>query len=284
MKLMDRMDTLEEHLSPKELVILWMREAHEFGDLATYGRWLLEQPDDAYPLIRLPRLLYERSPVSGRRVCEPKEREALRGSYRDLLFLYHLHNQANERVLGCRQELLWRALWAAERRRTLLEQHRSLEAASARERKRAAFRRERDAFRESLTVWRGELSRLSDDLCALLGAAELLSDRYFAGEDLIFPEEFELLAKVAEELDALRFTDLLTFSTPAERTRLLAPLEGEDLAGDDDGEEIDYPPSPAARALARELVVLARAEAMATLGEHNRGVDLVAEWMRTVAR
>lgn len=129
MKLMDRMDTLEEHLSPKELVILWMREAHEFGDLATYGRWLLDQPEDAYPLIRLPRLFYEGSPVSKSRLCELKDQETLRASYRDLLFLYHLHSVLNELVRSVRQELIWRGLWAAERRRSLLGQQQAQDGA-----------------------------------------------------------------------------------------------------------------------------------------------------------
>ncbi|NLE73991.1 MAG: hypothetical protein GX604_05110 [Actinobacteria bacterium] len=31
---------------------------------------------------------------------------------------------------------------------------------------------------------------------------------------------------------------------------------------------------------ARQILVLARAEALAALGEHNRGVELVEEWMR----
>ena len=37
----------------------------------------------------------------------------------------------------------------------------------------------------------------------------------------------------------------------------------------------------AARSLARELVVLARAEALTQLGERDRGVDMVAAWMRS---
>ena len=36
----------------------------------------------------------------------------------------------------------------------------------------------------------------------------------------------------------------------------------------------------AALARARQILVLARAEALAALGEHNRGVELVEEWMR----
>ena len=56
MSLSRRLDDLEDHhLTPKEAVICWIREAHQFDSLLDYGRWLLEQPEDAYPLIRMPR-------------------------------------------------------------------------------------------------------------------------------------------------------------------------------------------------------------------------------------
>ena len=38
--------------------------------------------------------------------------------------------------------------------------------------------------------------------------------------------------------------------------------------------------APAAHALAQELVVMARSEALTTLGEHRQGVDVVEAWMR----
>jgi len=130
-------------------------------------------------------------------------------------------------------------------------------------------------------MWCHELDRLGDDLCALLGTAELLSARYFSGEELIYPDELTILAQMGELLEGLRTTDLLTFLSPAERKRLFAPLKGGDDEWEDNGEDAACPPSPAARSLARELVVLARAEALTQLGERDRGVDMVAAWMRS---
>ncbi len=50
-------------------------------------------------------------------------------------------------------------------------------------------------------------------------------------------------------------------------------------AGDHD-EEMVYPPSLAARALAQALVALARGEALVALGDVERGAEVVEEWMR----
>ena len=48
MSLATRMASVEHHnLAPKEAVILWMREAHQFGSYQSYARWLIDQPDDA---------------------------------------------------------------------------------------------------------------------------------------------------------------------------------------------------------------------------------------------
>ena len=55
MTLAKRIADMEDHyLSPREAVLLWIKEAHEFGSLERYGGWLLEQPEDAYPLIKMP--------------------------------------------------------------------------------------------------------------------------------------------------------------------------------------------------------------------------------------
>ena len=55
MTLAKRLCELEDHgLTPQEAMILWMREAHGFGSYERYARWLIDQPDYVYPLIRMP--------------------------------------------------------------------------------------------------------------------------------------------------------------------------------------------------------------------------------------
>ena len=62
-----RIDKLEGSLSPKEAVKRWLTEAHVFGSLPTYSRWLIEQPESSYPLIGLPDQVEAATRVSLRR-------------------------------------------------------------------------------------------------------------------------------------------------------------------------------------------------------------------------
>jgi len=48
-----RLDKLESHLTPKQAVMLWMAEAHQFETLEEYACHMKTQPDNAWPLRRL---------------------------------------------------------------------------------------------------------------------------------------------------------------------------------------------------------------------------------------
>ncbi len=48
-----RLDKLESHLTPKQAVLLWMAEAHQFQTLEEYASHMKTQPDDAWPIRRL---------------------------------------------------------------------------------------------------------------------------------------------------------------------------------------------------------------------------------------
>lgn len=64
-----------------------------------------------------------------------------------------------------------------------------------------------------------------------------------------------------------------------EKSVLLAEVERTKEQGDEVPAPPE-PPSPAARTLATDLVVLAPAEALTQLGEGDQGTAMVAEWMR----
>ena len=112
MSLVKRVGDVEENFTPKEAVICWMREAHEFDSLLTYGRWLLDQPEDVYPLIRMPRQVVAAVRRKNKGTPDMRLREEFYRVQRDLLFLYHLHQQVNlqalqqEEALHLRMELL----------------------------------------------------------------------------------------------------------------------------------------------------------------------------------
>jgi hypothetical protein len=50
-----RVDALETSLTPTQLVLRWLDEAHAFGDLESYVRWQLAEPSFEGPLDRLAR-------------------------------------------------------------------------------------------------------------------------------------------------------------------------------------------------------------------------------------
>ncbi len=50
----ERLNRIEAGLGPQELVYLWLEEAQRFPSLPAYAGWLSTQPDEVYPLIRLP--------------------------------------------------------------------------------------------------------------------------------------------------------------------------------------------------------------------------------------
>ncbi len=48
-----RLDKLESHLTPKQAMLRWLVEAHQFQTLQEYAHHMKTQPDDAWPLRRL---------------------------------------------------------------------------------------------------------------------------------------------------------------------------------------------------------------------------------------
>jgi hypothetical protein len=49
-----RLDKLEVSLTPKQTILLWMEEAHQYDTMEQYVRSLKPGPDSAWPLCLLP--------------------------------------------------------------------------------------------------------------------------------------------------------------------------------------------------------------------------------------
>ena len=127
MTLAKRLDAVEDNLTPQEAVIRWMREAHEFGSCESYGRWLIDQPDDAYPLIRMPA-------AGGGGGAGPKQggagRQAADQFYRvqkDVLFLYFLHKQVEMRALMDHEAIQLRVVILIKEIRALINEKHALD-------------------------------------------------------------------------------------------------------------------------------------------------------------
>ena len=86
-----RIEKLETGLTPKQAILMWIQEAHAFDTIEEYVRHLKTQPENAAPLHKLATQVEEgvKQTLKG----QPKEEinKAVRQAYRDVLFLFFLH-------------------------------------------------------------------------------------------------------------------------------------------------------------------------------------------------
>ncbi len=120
MSLAKRVEEVEDNFTPREAVICWMREAHQFDSLLDYGLWLLDQPDDAYPLIRMPKQAVAAVRRKHKGTPDLRLRDQFYRVQKDVLFLYHLHTQVNLRALQEEETLRLRVTLQSERLRSLI--------------------------------------------------------------------------------------------------------------------------------------------------------------------
>jgi hypothetical protein len=111
MKELKRLDKVQGALTPKQAVSLWMEEAHRYPNLQEYVQFLRGQPEHEAPLSRLPDQVEDA--VTESMKGQPKDviATAVRRAVRDVVFLYHLHNQLNFKVLS--EQRAWSALLLA---------------------------------------------------------------------------------------------------------------------------------------------------------------------------
>ena len=95
-----RVEKLESDLTPKQAILLWLQEAHSFNRIEEYAHHLKNQPDIAAPIDRLTMQVEEgvKQTLKGK----PREEinKAVRQAYKDVLFLFFLHQQVNGKLLS----------------------------------------------------------------------------------------------------------------------------------------------------------------------------------------
>jgi hypothetical protein len=117
------MDKLESNLSPTQAVLLWMNEAHEFGSIEEYARYLKTQPDSVRPIRRLVEQMTTSVEQAKKGKPKPEIHRALRQAGLDVLFLFFLHQQVNgmlldkERYFACHALMLDKELASLARER-----------------------------------------------------------------------------------------------------------------------------------------------------------------------
>jgi hypothetical protein len=274
MTLAKRLDNVEDNLSPREAVVHWMREAHQFESLFDYLRWLLGQPDDVHPLVRMPAQVVAAVRKCQKGLPDSKLRPQLYRAHKDVFFLYHLHQMVNLRHLADREALALRVLLLIRQMRVLLQEDHArsymrLGGARVEGNKRRKSVKPEQPMTTTCPAHYAKWLKESKDLLTSLGefqeALRLLSLRYFSGEDLLFPEARESLDWNMRTVGNLRgqFADSFLCGAAALDDKIGA------AAGKDDGTG-DLPDvSLGPRALAEQLVLMARAATLEVLGEHG---------------
>ncbi|HZA21371.1 MAG TPA: hypothetical protein VFA32_01995, partial [Dehalococcoidia bacterium] len=106
-----RLDKLEVSLTPKQAILLWMEEAHQYDTMEQYVRFLKPGPESAWPLAVLPEKVA--TAVEQAMKGRPKQEIARRArqAVRDVLFLFHLHQQVNRKLIEKQEAFLFRLRW-----------------------------------------------------------------------------------------------------------------------------------------------------------------------------
>jgi hypothetical protein len=301
MTLAKRLENVEDHnLTPREAVILWIREAHEFGCLLDYGYWLAEQPDDAFPLIKMPAQVVAAVRARNKATPDAKLQDEFYRVQKDVLFLYHLHKQVNLRALLQEEAYQLKLSLIAEKLRAIVliaysvdrERVDNLECPEDLSHplpKREKTRQEL-VLEEEILEWPSDEALLWAEVTSFQEAERLVSKRYLAGEPLFYPDSAQKLAATLAALRGLRDTyDSVLDGRP--------PDADEDfirwLARERDPKETvgALPPVPpdhvrprtraSALAIAQHFILMARAEALDDLDERDAGISLVQKWMRS---
>jgi hypothetical protein len=247
-----RLGAIEASLTPTQLVLRWLDEAHAFGDLESYVRSQLAEPAAEGPLDRLAREAVSgvRASLRGKRpeVVAP----AIRSALRETVFRFDLVM----RILVTTHELLDREglIDAA------LSAHIALLTTEGR-----ATRRRDTTYLERFAALRRLLLFRHAELRAADEARAAVETRYLAGHTALFPDA----VKAWDE--QLRGTETL-----ADLACRLAELDGVPPADPPD------PDAASARVaeLIADLVEPAKATALEKLGEGERALGVASGWLR----
>ena len=248
MTLSRRVAAIETSLTPTQLVLRWLVEAHSFGDIESYVASLLAEDPPVAPLDRLARQAAHgaRTTVRGKR---PELVEsAVRSALRETVFRFELVMRINvvAHDLVDREGLISAALSAQ-----------------------VALATSRGELEPQDIEWLGQLRDLLlsrvDELHAVQEARTLVQERYLDGHAALFPD----LAAAWEE--QLRSTRLI-----AAMAVRLAEIDGAPPAVVPDPEAL----AQRTTELVADLVEPAKAQVLEALGEGRPAFDIAAAWVR----
>ena len=250
MTLQRRVAKIEESLSPTQLVLRWLAEAHAYADVPAYSASLLDIDPPVAPLDRL-----AREAVRGARTANRGKRPelvdaAVRNALRETVFRFELVMKINVTTHDLLdREFLLEAVFAGQMAMLLNDQSKTKDESHL----------HRLAQCRDLTLQR------VDELLATQEARTTVEARYLEGHPALFPD-------VATAFDK----QLLASQELAVMTLRCAELDGVAPAGPEDPEAS----SLRASQLVADLVEPAKVEALDKLGEGRQAFNIAAGWVR----
>jgi hypothetical protein len=247
-----RLARVETSLSPTELVLRWLHEAHGHDSFVAYSRAIYAIGPGALPLDRLVREARDAAEAGSRRGSREKRDETIRAAIRQTVFLFHLVLQT---IVLAEAALEREALMC-----TALSAHLGLVMVDDRDAGHSVFR----SRAEGLTALRGGAVARASELRALETARQRVEARHLGGHRALFPATARSWTEQRERTETL-----------AEITVRLAEFE-------------DLPPLPAddpdvfeARVgeLVADHVEPARVKALDEMGEGRRAVSIAMAWL-----
>jgi hypothetical protein len=249
MTLERRLAKIDETLSPSQLVLRWLVEAHAFGDVPAYVASLLEKDPPVAPLDRLAREAIQGARTSMRGKRLELVDAGVRSALRETVFRYELVLRINVTAhdLVDREGLIDAALGARVGLVTTQE------------------KREPKDF-EWLAQLRDLLAFRVSELRSTAEARTLVEGRYLDGHETLFPD----LARAWDE--QARSTKMI-----ADMAIRLAEIDGVRPAAAPDPEALFLRTTE----LVADLVEPAKAEALEKAGEGRQALGIASAWVRT---
>jgi hypothetical protein len=177
-----RLTRIETSLTPKQAVLLWLRQEHQGRTSREYLRYTLQQPSSARPRTRVETQVINaiRPAMKGQEAGRIHQAVRQAQMYADFLIL--LVSRTNSVILDdSRCRWLQIALLYEQLRNAALSNDNA----------------------KALNKWTGRLRELVTDVCAIQAASELIRDRFFDGECILFSDAIEDLEQQAKIVQTL---------------------------------------------------------------------------------
>jgi hypothetical protein len=252
MTLARRVAAIETSLSPTQLMLRWIAEAHAYGDIESYVASLLAQEPPVAPLDRLAREAAHGARTAMRGKRPDVVASAVRSALRETVFRFELVMRINVTTheLLEREELI-AALFASQLALLLREQ--------------GAKRPPDDSHLRRLELCRRLTAHRVNELLASREARSSVEARYLDGHAALFPD---IAAAFEAQLRASQETAVMAMR--------VAELDGVDPAQHHDPDAL----TGRAAELVADLVEPAKSEALDKLGAGRHALDIAAGWVR----